>query len=289
MSKSNLQSEINSKRLKVPLKLQVDTTSLSILKASYDRHFGEYCKDRKQVTQVLPAKVWKHVFADFLKSCDELIQSEDDPDIKCVEDLGLKAERTYQLNLKEVLKSMDTGVSNSRGSDNAVLQQNEVLKELRKTDDHARRHMIAKRSVLLSQPDSPVVVGADGIQKGSKPRSLAGVEQTNSESTSKCRTKAEIMQQGVNALDIMADSFTSTCNRMNEIFADELKESRRRSKVIEDGFELKAKRLKMDERMAEKRLQMDVEKSKMEKIKFLFDNGVLSLEEFQTRSLALLE
>lgn len=277
-------------QVKIPIALQVDTSAIAIMAASYNKHFEVYSRGRTNVTQGMPAKVWQQVYKDFLQYCQDLIDSAEDPEIKTVSDLKLKSERTYKKNLHEALKKIGTGVSNPSGSEKVVLQQNEVLQRLKQTDDHSRRLMMKKRGNVISPPSTAGSQPQDGPADAS---SVAGASQRNVVKAP--LSKTEIMQKGVIALDIMADSVASTGNRMNEILAEELKESKRRSQVVENSYELRVKRLKMDEdkhgldsKIAQQRLQMDVEKSQMEKLKFLFDNGVLTKEEFQTRSLALL-
>jgi len=42
-------------------RLFVDSNRLSVLMASYSKHFSEYSNGRKNVSQALPIKVWKKV------------------------------------------------------------------------------------------------------------------------------------------------------------------------------------------------------------------------------------
>ena len=108
---------------------------LSSLVAAYTTHFAAYSKGRTTVTQLVPGKVWKLVYDQFLR-----------------EHPGSKfAEETLKDRLRETLKELKTGTSNEKGSNRAILQADDVLTRLRNTDSHATRNILRLRQSMLDQ------------------------------------------------------------------------------------------------------------------------------------------
>lgn len=89
----------------------VDSHVLSFLVSSYTTHFATYSSGKTNVTQLVPGKVWKMVYDQFLR---------EHPGSKFQED-------TLKDKLRETLKELKTGTSNEEGSEKAVLQPQDVL------------------------------------------------------------------------------------------------------------------------------------------------------------------
>ena len=124
----------------------VNSHQLSTLIASYNIHYAKYSNGRTQVTQVIPAAVWKMMYVDYLEVY---------PD-------SILAEKTLKDRVRETLGELDTGTSNTKRSNVAVLQSDEVLKKIRLTDGHASRNVLSHRSSIIagkpsfvSPPSSP--------------------------------------------------------------------------------------------------------------------------------------
>ena len=91
----------------------VASDHLSTLISSYNVHFAEYSTGRKNVTQVIPSLVWKNVYSDYIKIYPN----------------STFKETTLKERIRETLTELDTGNSNSKRSNTAVLQSQEVLKK----------------------------------------------------------------------------------------------------------------------------------------------------------------
>ena len=81
------------------------------------------------MTQLVPGKVWKLVYEQFLR---------EHPGSKFVED-------TLKDRLWEILKELKTCTLNEEGSKKAVLQPNDVLTRLRSTNSHATCNILKLR------------------------------------------------------------------------------------------------------------------------------------------------
>ena len=96
----------------------VNYLHLSCLVASYNVHFAKYCKDRKQVTQLVHSLVWKEVFKEY---------KEHNTNSHFVEE-------TLNDRSRETLKEIKIGTSNDDISNKATLQCDEVLEQLKCSD-----------------------------------------------------------------------------------------------------------------------------------------------------------
>ena len=83
----------------------VDSIVLSSLVSSYTTHFAMYSNGGTNVTQLVPGKVWKLVYEQFLQ---------EHPGSKFVED-------TLKDRLRETFKELKIGTSNEEGSEKAIL------------------------------------------------------------------------------------------------------------------------------------------------------------------------
>lgn len=104
----------------------VDSLVIDSLVASYNTHFATYSRWKKNVTQLVPGKVWKLVYEQFLR-----------------EHPGNKfAEETLKDRLRQALKELKTGTSNEEGSEKAVVQAEDVVTRLRNTDSQATPNVL---------------------------------------------------------------------------------------------------------------------------------------------------
>ena len=111
---------------------------LSSLVVAYTTHFAAYSRGKTSVSQLVPRKVWKLVYDQFL-----------------CEHHGCKfVEETLKDRLRETLKELKTGTSNEEGSDRAVLQADNVHTHLRNTNSHATRNILRLRQNMLEQASS---------------------------------------------------------------------------------------------------------------------------------------
>ena len=160
----------------------VDSIVLSSLVSSYTTHFATYSSGRRNVTQLVPGKVWKLVYEQFLR-----------------EHLGSKfAEDTLKDRLRETLKELKIGTSNEEGFEKAVLQLDDVLTRLRSTDSHATRNILKLRQTMLEQSSfggNPPTLGQ--VQDGSVHLQTSGGGRghcsPSPSSTQKLPTKAELL------------------------------------------------------------------------------------------------
>jgi hypothetical protein len=85
----------------------VQTENLSILVSCYHVHYADYCRGRKDVSQRIPAKIRKKVYADFVEACHDSILSVS-PEAEFNEN-QLPAERTLQDALRDALDQAGYG------------------------------------------------------------------------------------------------------------------------------------------------------------------------------------
>ena len=116
----------------------VDSHVLSSLVSSYTAHFATYSSGRTNVTQLVPEKVWKLVYEQFLR---------EHSGSKFVED-------TLKDRLRETLKELKIGTSNEEGSEKAILQADDVLTRLRSTNSHVTRNILNLWQIVVDQSSS---------------------------------------------------------------------------------------------------------------------------------------
>lgn len=116
----------------------VDSIVLFSLVSSYTTHFAMYSSGRNNVTQLVPGKVWKLVYEQFLR---------EHPGSKFAED-------TLKDRLQKTLKELKTGTSNEEGSEKAVLQPDDILTRLRSTDSHVTQNILKLRQTMVDQSSS---------------------------------------------------------------------------------------------------------------------------------------
>jgi hypothetical protein len=116
----------------------VNSVRLSTLMAAYNFHFEQYSNGRKQaVKQIIPGKVWRLVYADYQAAYPH-----------CELD-----QETLKARVRETIEALDTGNSNEKRGP-ATLQSEELLKQIKATNAHASRNIIALRQDLVQSNTS---------------------------------------------------------------------------------------------------------------------------------------
>ena len=132
----------------------VDSVVLSSFVAAYTTHFAAYSKEKTNVTQLVPGKVWKLVYNQFVRK---------HPGSKFVG-------KMLKDHLRETLKELKTSTSNELGSDRTVLQPDNVLTRLRNTDSHTTHNILWLYQSML---DHALSIGANLPTTTSQPSSLS--------------------------------------------------------------------------------------------------------------------
>jgi hypothetical protein len=114
--------------------------------------------------QRVPALVWRNVYNDYLRICND--ESSGQP--QRITKLGA---RTLQDALRSCLDA-DTGVADPKATSKVKPQDEDVLQKLRVSDGHARRNMISFRENLLAA--GSVSVAADKSDTEGETGSTAG-------------------------------------------------------------------------------------------------------------------
>lgn len=68
--------------------------------------------------------------------------------------------------VRKTLKELNTGNSNEKSSERACLQKDTVLQQLKLTDSHAKRNILAQRQAILSSASSVPLVPSPKEQNG---------------------------------------------------------------------------------------------------------------------------
>jgi hypothetical protein len=124
----------------------LEIEKLALLVSSYNFHFSEYCKGKRNVTQRIPSKVWKSVYVDFSNKARELAA-------ECGEkfdETNLPAERTLQDSIRCALEDQDTGTPDEMHAENVTLQCEDTMQRLKRSDGHATRNMMRLRQEMIA-------------------------------------------------------------------------------------------------------------------------------------------
>lgn len=252
-------------------KVLLETEKLAILVSSYNKHFSEYCKGRRNVTQRVPSKVWKSVYAEFVvkaravaADCDEQLDA-----------LSIPAERTLQDCLRCALDDQDTGTPDEKCAHRVTLQCEDTLQRLKKTDGHATRNMLRLRQELIEgnkrsnaeSSGSRATVSANGTVPNSAERCNPGEE------VERRQTKLDIQKRTADAIDRIASSISVTGHSTTALM-------KRQLDVYQDQNTSVLERTRQKSEMH----KIEMRKKQLEEIAFLRDNMVISQEEFAERA-----
>jgi hypothetical protein len=220
----------------------VHTEKLAILVASYHTHYGDYCRGRKNVTQRIPAKVWKAVYIDFLQSCKDSI-SAIDPDLPFDESV-LPAERTLQDALRACL-DQDTGVADEKNAEKVTVQDEDILRRLKKTDGHARRNMIMWRSKLISNPSSLSTGSKRTTSQEASTIDINGDDSQNAEPIlDRIESKKSMQRRAADAIEKIAKSMDesgiATVSLMKEQLSVTKEAEFRKKEILQHQLEIGA-------------------------------------------------
>ena len=184
----------------------VDSEVLSSLVLLYTTDFATYNNSTTNVTQLVPKKVWKLVYRQFLR---------EHPGSKFAED-------TLKDRLRKTLKELKTGTSNKEGSEKVVLQVRNILIRLRSTISHATRNILKLWQTMVDQflsggnPPTPGQVQDDSLH----PQSLGGARSHCFPSPSlaqKLPTKAKFLASQSKSMSSIAWSMEARTERKEEL------------------------------------------------------------------------
>ena len=111
---------------------------MSSLVATYTTYFATYSRGNTNVIQLVPGKVWKLVYDQFL----------------CKHPGSKFAEETLKDKLWKILKKLKRGTLNEGESDKAILQPDEVLTHLRNMVSHVMHNILRLWHTMLDQTSS---------------------------------------------------------------------------------------------------------------------------------------
>jgi hypothetical protein len=266
MSGSESDSATANERRVKKSRVALETEHFATLKASYLVHFAEWCKGKKNITQKLPGAVWKSIYKDFIDEQIEICQAKGASfDID-----KLPAPRTMKDALKETIGNENTGNADIKGSSKVILQNEEVLAQLKETDGHARRNMIKFRSSLINQN-----------AKSELELKIPSSSKENTPSQGRI-TKSEMQSRGMEALERIADSIES--NRKSTV--DALREHTLLVSKKLDFSQSKSNLMTEESKQKQEIYQMEIETKKLQKLILLRDNGLLSQDEFIAKAQA---
>jgi hypothetical protein len=211
----------------------VQTEKLAILVSSYHVHYADYCRGRKNVSQRVPAKVWKKAYADFIEACrDSLLPVS--PGLKFNES-QLPAERTLQDALRDAL-DQDTGITDTNGAEKCCPQDEDVLMRLQRTDGHARRNMLMMRSEMISNVVSSnsesVTVSDREVLSGP----IRGDGAANMGSLGRTESKKSFQKRTADAIESMAQTMnengTATISLLQEHLSMSKEDKVRKAEIL---------------------------------------------------------
>jgi hypothetical protein len=250
-------------------KLLLESEKLASLVSSYNFHFSEYCKGQRNVTQRVPRKVWKSVYADFYNKARELAA-------ECgemLDETNLPAERTFQDCLRCALEEQDTGTPDEKHAEKATLQCEDNLQRLKRSDGHATRNMMRLRQEMIA---GKARNNADS--SASRATVTANGEVTNSaeqpnEEVERRQTRLKMQMRTTDAIDRIASSISDTGQSTTELI-------RKQVQVLQEKTQAALERTREKSEMQ----KIEIRKKKLEEIAFLRDNKEISEEEFAERA-----
>ena len=180
----------------------IDSFLLSTLIGAYNVHFEEYSRTRKQVSQTIPAVVWRKVYDTFINVHPEAIKFN---------------EENLKDRVRQTLRELKTGTSNQKGT--AVVQSTEILGQIRLTDSHASRNVLSLRNSILmgdsaqSPPTTPK--RSPSPARIDHPVSSSASQDVRSEPpVKKSRlSKAKMLERQVHTIDKIQKTLASSADK----------------------------------------------------------------------------
>jgi hypothetical protein len=227
-------------------KVLLETEKLAILVSSYNKHFSEYCKGRRNVTQRDPSKVWKSVYADFIDKAREVAADCDEQ----LDTPSIPAERTLQDCLRCALDDQDTGTPDEKCAHRVTLQCEDTLQRLKKTDGHATRNMLRLRQDLIEgkrpsnaeSSGSRVTVSANGTVPNSAELGNPGEE------VERQQTKLDIQRRTADAIDRIASSISDTGQSTTALMKRQLEVYQDKNTTVMESTKQKSEMHKIETR-----------------------------------------
>ncbi|KAG9400820.1 hypothetical protein AC1031_010258 [Aphanomyces cochlioides] len=147
----------------------VDSVHLSVLVASYRNHYSSYSELHPNKSQLVPSKVWKEIYNEYRAAHPDSPFSQE----------------TLKMRLRGELSALSTGTSDESNG-KAVSQPDQVLVELKMTNNHAKRNVLHERSKILAGTPENIVP----INSGVLPTA-----------TTKPKTKVEMLQKQASSIE----------------------------------------------------------------------------------------
>ena len=238
----------------------VGTAVMTVVWSSYNVHFSQYCQGRKKVTQKVPAKVWKSVWADLIafkkqEAADSGIEFRDD---------NLPVQRTVQDALRTAIDDQETGTSDEKGN-LATLQDEDVLQRLKSSDVYCKLKMGEFRDELAAK------MSVEGCSS-----SGAAKSKLVSASSSSRQSKMDIIGRTADAIERMVDVVDIGTSSVTQVLADQ-------SDLLKENLNLSRKSL-------ERKHQRDNEDRidrQLNRLILLRDSGVISSNEYKKKATEL--
>jgi hypothetical protein len=261
----------------------ISSNTLTRLVGSYHKYFTEYSRTKKKVLQRVPAKVWKQVYADYLQDVQRACKVDEAE----FEEQSLPAERTLQDALRAALDP-DTGASDLSGAEKVAPPSEDVLMRLKKSGEHSKRVLPRHRDEIIAGaiPAASTVEGVavravdHEVEASSEDDSEREDQETSSDqvvngSSIVPPTGAQISagrrasaSRNATALENMADAITSFVHFATATGAT--------LQSIAKTLEAREQSRSISEKIALRR-------AKLEEIKWLYDNQVISREVFNAK------
>jgi hypothetical protein len=213
----------------------VDSLHLSTLVACYWTEFNAYSKGRKKnVTQLVPAKVWKKIYLRY----------------KLKYPVSPFVEDTLKTKLRETLLELKTGTSNGDHGADVAVQSEQVFEELRSTDGHAKRNVLKRRQSIIDGtpltkefPTDPLTPTSGSHSSGGKtlPKSPRFAEEVLK--LKPHLTKSQLLEQQSDSLSSLATSFSVTNEKREAYIAKRMevlaqKEKKQKIELLKTAMEV---------------------------------------------------
>jgi hypothetical protein len=248
----------------------VQTEKLAILVSSYHGHYADYCRGQKNVSQRVPAKVWKKVYSDFMEACRDSLLSVS-PEAEFNEN-QLPAERTLQDALRDAL-DQDTGVTDAKGPEKCCPQDEDILMRLKRTDGHARRNMLKMRSEMISNVGSSNSKSLTVSDREVLSGPIRGDGAANMGSLGRTESKKSFQKRTADSIESIAqttnETGTATISLLQEHLAISKEDKVRKAEILKNTKEIH---------------EIDTRSKSLFELAFLRDNGVISKQMFIQRA-----
>lgn len=226
----------------------VDEEHLCTLIAAYNLHFERYSQTKVNVTQTIPALVWKNTYATYLEAHPNSVFRQE----------------SLKDRLRDTLKELETGNSNAKNAEKAALQSHSVMASLRCTDGHARRNVLRKRATILQSTaegldlsdegsgdsDTGPHFNSDSTAGGKTPggtgapkKSKIAPDDKENQPGFQPSSKAHMLQRQSTAIESIAQTFSKSAVKRDalvdlKIISNEAKHNKNRIQLLQTALDL---------------------------------------------------